>query len=135
MTLFGRLFESSEHSTGNVANFTASQFWAAHAMPFTNDERSGSFFAIHSDSQMVNRYFVRDGICAMVRSTKSWTIILDLILSKSETFRLILGILRQAVLSDIGKSYVTLFCEQITPSSQIAGFGAKFVKKVLDNSN
>jgi hypothetical protein len=42
--------------------------------------------------------------------------------------------LRQAVLSDIGKSHVTLLCDQITPSSQIAGFGSRFVKKVLENS-
>jgi hypothetical protein len=40
--------------------------------------------------------------------------------------------LRQVGLSDIGKGNVTLFCDQITPSFQIAGFGARFEKKVLD---
>jgi hypothetical protein len=42
--------------------------------------------------------------------------------------------LRQTVLSDIRKSYISMFCEQMTLSSQIAGFSARFVKKVLDNS-
>jgi hypothetical protein len=40
----------------------------------------------------------------------------------------------QAAVNDIGKGYVALFCDEITTSSQIAGFGARFVKKALDNS-